>query len=191
MIQLLLVTRQIWPNVWPMYLVGSYIYENEVLLQKGGAMEQSKTSFVPLLQQRCRVALVALLLALGLVYVGLASPSTALAATAHSTHHAAAAIGTVHGCPPYYACVYPENAGWNNNHPEFEWYYYGVYKIYNQYGYHQVYNNQNPGWFWLCDSSTCNGGNMAGFPPQSGTGGSGLNFTPIYAVALTPNATAP
>jgi hypothetical protein len=81
--------------------------------------------------------------------------------------------------------IYSENAGWNNNHPSLEYYYYGVYKLYNQFGYHEVYNNQSPGWFTLCDSSTCSGGDTISFPPNSGTGGSGVNVTPVYAVELT------
>jgi hypothetical protein len=56
-----------------------------------------------------------------------------------------APAATIYGCPDGYACIYPENAGWNNGVPSLTYYYYGVYQLSNQYGYHYVYNHQTGG----------------------------------------------
>ena len=47
-----------------------------------------------------------------------------------------------HGCPRGYVCIYPRDAGWNNNHPSYRFYYYGVHNLHNQFGTHRVFNNQ-------------------------------------------------
>lgn len=59
------------------------------------------------------------------------------------------AAGAVHGCPYGAVCIYPQNAGWNNNHPSVEYWSYGVHNLSNQVGKHVVLNNQYPdgtGW---------------------------------------------
>ncbi|WP_037882773.1 hypothetical protein [Streptomyces sp. NRRL S-515] len=57
----------------------------------------------------------------------------------------AQAAGPWHGCPSGAACVYPRDAGWNNDRPS-HIYWGGVYKLYNQEGTHFVVNNQTQGW---------------------------------------------
>ncbi len=52
------------------------------------------------------------------------------------------ATTTVHGCPSGAFCIYPQNAGWNNNKPSYEFFSYGAHNLSNQVGHHYVLNNQ-------------------------------------------------
>src|SRR5258708_1605771 len=103
-----------------------------MFLQERIVMGQSISSFMLLLKQKYRVALVAMLLAMVLVFSGFSPMPTAHAAATHSITTSsqkvamAAASTTVHGCPLYYACIYPQNAGWNGDHPSLMFYYYGA-----------------------------------------------------------------
>jgi hypothetical protein len=62
---------------------------------------------------------------------------------------APAAQATVHGCPSYSVCIYPEDAGWNHDHPSLPpfaaafpgsldhvW-----YNLSGQFGTHKIFNN--------------------------------------------------
>lgn len=90
--------------------------------------------------------------------------------------------GTIHGCPVGWACIYPENAGWNGDHPSLMYYYYGVYQLSNQFGDHYLYNNQTGGaWFYLC--SDWNGNSCPIYVPNGGPGYH-ANLTPINSVKL-------
>ncbi|GHP01113.1 hypothetical protein KSF_111600 [Reticulibacter mediterranei] len=136
-------------------------------------MKQSIASFKLLLKQRYRFALVALLLAVSLVFAGGVSAPTAHAAPA----------GTIHGCPSGYVCIYPQNAGWNGDKPSLKYYYYGVYQLSNQYGTHEIFNNQysNAG-FDLCtdwNGTVCD----LGFSINSY---GAVDLTPINSVRVKP-----
>ncbi|MFJ1586491.1 hypothetical protein ACIOC1_24615 [Streptomyces sp. NPDC088197] len=56
-----------------------------------------------------------------------------------------AAGGTVHGCPYGAVCVYPNDTDWGNDHPSFVYWSYGAHNLSNQYGWHDVLNNQSGG----------------------------------------------
>ncbi|GER91849.1 hypothetical protein KDW_60110 [Dictyobacter vulcani] len=118
----------------------------------------------------------------GHAYAATHAPSVASQATTHNIVRPAA--GTVHGCPVGYACIYPQNAGWNGDHPSNTYYNYGTYKLYNQYGNHYIYNNQTGGApFWLCTDSygkTCPWYVAAGTSAQT-------DFTPLNSVKLVPS----
>ena len=129
------------------------------------------------LTTRYRVVLVALLLAMGLAFTGFAHVQPAQAAT------------TVHGCPVGYACIYPENAGWNNDHPSLMYYHYGAYNLHNQFGTHNVFNNQI-GWIfqfcWGSNATNCvqhEPGDAYFTAVIAGQGGQ-LDLTPYNSVYL-------
>ena len=137
-------------------------------------MEQSKKSiFLHVLKPRYRVALIAMLLILGMVF--------AMGSSLHTTH-AAPADGSVYGCPKGYACIYPGKDA-NNNVPQHKYYYYGVYKLHNEYGYHYIVNNQYDGAIVrLC--TDWNGKNCP-TTMQFDNGGAGLfNLSPINSIVL-------
>jgi hypothetical protein len=48
------------------------------------------------------------------------------------------------GCPSGYVCIYPEGADLNST-PTNQYYYYGTQKLFNQYNFHFVVNNQTDG----------------------------------------------
>ncbi|MFJ9415137.1 MULTISPECIES: hypothetical protein [unclassified Streptomyces] len=87
----------------------------------------------------------------------LAFAAGALTATATSAN-AAQAAGTVHGCPSGAFCIYPQNAGWNNDRPSNTYYSYGAHNLSNQVGNHMIFNNQTGG-AWV---RTCTGYNGSG-----------------------------
>lgn len=96
----------------------------------------------------------------------------------------AADAATVHGCPSGYVCIYPQNAGWNNDHPSNTYYNYGCYKLYNQYGTHRVLNNQTG--YAPTDgytSSNCS----TGFSYYIASGGAwaDVDLTPVNSIDLT------
>lgn len=92
----------------------------------------------------------------------------------------AAAGTTRHGCPYYYACMYT-SSGWKNNTPEHEWYYYGCYALYNEYGTRWIYNNQSGGGDISLFGLYCGSGVLMTFTP----GGWGqFNVTPVDWVEL-------
>ncbi len=111
---------------------------------------------------------------------------TSVVSQATTNNHKVAmqAVGTVHGCPSGYACIYPQDAGWNGDHPSQTWYSYGTYQLSNQYGNHYIYNNQTGGApFWLCTDwkgNTCPSYVAAGAAAQT-------DFTPINSVKLVPS----
>ena len=140
---------------------------------------------------RMAVTAFAIVCILSLVTLSFSSPAHA-AATTHSTsavsqtttnNHPVAMqkARTVHGCPSGYACIYPQDAGWNGDHPSLMWYHYGTYQLSNQYGNHYIYNNQTGGApFWLCTDwhgYTCPWYVAAGNAAQT-------DFTPINSVKL-------
>jgi hypothetical protein len=93
----------------------------------------------------------------------------------------AAEAATLHGCPSGYVCIYPENAGWNNNRPSHKYYNYGTYNLSNQYGHHYVFNNQT------------GGAKVRLYTGYNATGGSAVvnpgtqvnyNLTPINSIKL-------
>ncbi|MET9693956.1 hypothetical protein ABZY81_36930 [Streptomyces sp. NPDC006514] len=55
------------------------------------------------------------------------------------------AAGAWHGCPSGAVCIYPRDAGWNNDRPSHV-YWQGVYELYDQEGTHFIVNNQTDGW---------------------------------------------
>ncbi len=91
--------------------------------------------------------------------------------------------GGNHGCPAGYVCIYPQNAGWNGDHPSLKYYNYGVYQLHNQFGTHYLFNNQTSGaWVWLC--TDWNGNNRAGRYASPAL--YVVNLTPINSIRLTP-----
>jgi hypothetical protein len=95
---------------------------------------------------------------------------------------AAHAVDTLHGCPPGYVCLYPQDAGWNNDTPSDKWYDYGTYQLSNQYGYHFILNNQTGG----AGLRLCNGWNGEACPWSVTAGDSArLDFTPLNSIRLT------
>jgi hypothetical protein len=87
------------------------------------------------------------------------------------------------GCPLGDVCLYPENAGWNNGQPEYEYYKYGVYNLSNVFGTHRFFNNQTGG----AKGAFCTGYNASGtcYYQPPGTW-SDDNFTPINSILLAP-----
>lgn len=61
------------------------------------------------------------------------------------TSSAAQAVGTVHRCGSGFVCVYPQDKGWNGDHPSYARRTYGAHILSNQFGYHYVLNNQYGG----------------------------------------------
>ncbi|MEV6397009.1 hypothetical protein AB0M39_19850 [Streptomyces sp. NPDC051907] len=78
-----------------------------------------------------------------------------IAASAATNSQAAAAV---HGCPSGAVCIYPQDAGWNNDKPSHFYYSYGAHNLNNQFGTHRIFNNQTDG----ATMSTCTGYNGAG-----------------------------
>ncbi|MFE0471346.1 hypothetical protein ACFW2V_06955 [Streptomyces sp. NPDC058947] len=58
----------------------------------------------------------------------------------------AATAASSYGCPDGAFCIYPQNAGFNNNVPSHVYWSQGVHRLYDQYGTHMIYNNQTDGW---------------------------------------------
>lgn len=57
------------------------------------------------------------------------------------------------GCPRGAVCIYP-SLDYNGGNPTYVFWSYGVHKIYDQYGWHLVLNNQTDGAYaWLCKGS--------------------------------------
>ncbi|GHP00308.1 hypothetical protein KSF_103550 [Reticulibacter mediterranei] len=94
---------------------------------------------------------------------------------------------TCHGCPPGYVCIYPEGStnGVNDTTPTQKYYYYGVYQLSNQYGQHEIINNQvDKAWASLCtdwQGATCH---QMLAPLTLGT----YNLTPINSIKVKPTA---
>ncbi|NQX26531.1 hypothetical protein HQQ81_04095 [Microbacteriaceae bacterium VKM Ac-2854] len=95
----------------------------------------------------------------------------------------AAEAATWHGCPTGYVCIYPQNAGWNNDRPSLRYYNYGSYNLSGQYGQHWVLNNQT------------GGAKLRLYTGFGATGGSAVvnagtavnyNLTPINSIQLRP-----
>jgi hypothetical protein len=148
-------------------------------------MKQSMASFTLLLKQSYQIALVALLLATGLVFTGFSHVPTAHAAPSRPMDCTAGQ--TCHGCPPGYVCIYPEGStnGVNDSTPTQKFYYYGVYQLHNQYGQHEIINNQvDSAWAFLCtDWQGANCTWLLG-PLTLGT----YDLTPINTIKVKPDA---
>jgi hypothetical protein len=97
----------------------------------------------------------------------------------------AQAVGTIHGCNFGYFCIYPQNAGWNGDHPSLQFYSYGAHNLTNQLGNHVVFNNQSgTANGYLCLGYAGTGGWTFGYPQHSSNT---VNLTPINSIELTPN----
>lgn len=108
--------------------------------------------------------------------------AVALAAGAFmATGATAASAATYAGCPSGYACLYPQNAGWNGNVPSAKYYRYGSYNLVNQFGTHRFFNNQTGG----AGAYLCTGYNGTGTCSRIGTYTyTDWNFTPINSIVL-------
>lgn len=124
-----------------------------------------------------------------------------LAGLSSFTPAAHAADSAVHGCPSGAVCIYPENAGWNNDHPSVELWS-GIHNLSNEYGSHIVLNNQyatdNAGYWsavfcygYAGPNPRCSGTSLAPYYVQpwsysSVSGGSygTFNLTPINSISL-------
>jgi hypothetical protein len=91
---------------------------------------------------------------------------------------------TRHGCPDGYVCIYPENAGWNNDVPSHKYYTYGYHNLSNMVGVHRIINNQTGG----ATLQTCTGYNGTGCEGYLPGGGWSIdkNMTPINSIRLNP-----
>lgn len=103
---------------------------------------------------------------------------TAAAGTANAVPHSVTPDST---CPSGYVCIYSGTT--KSSSITYEFYTYGVHKIYNQYGSHLVFNNQTQAAVvFLCNDAACN--------DIQGSEGAGAwdvwNLTPINAVQLAP-----
>ena len=98
-----------------------------------------------------------------------------------ATGVSSASAATYAGCPSGYACLYPQNAGWNNSQPSAKYYYYRAYNLVNQFGTHRFFNNQTGG----AGAYVCTGYNGTGTcyrqAPNTYTD---WNFTPINSIVL-------
>jgi hypothetical protein len=96
---------------------------------------------------------------------------------------ATASAATYAGCPSGYACLYPQDAGWNGGHPSALYYRYGSYNLTNQFGIHRFFNNQTGG----AGAYLCTGYNGSGTCyRQAPYTYSDTNFTPINSIVLKP-----
>ena len=132
----------------------------------------------------------------------------AVAGAAVSGGPAQAASSTVHGCPRGAVCIYPQNKGWNNGHPESSgvFWSYGPHNLSNQTGDHYVLNNQSktkPFWSVALGCTGYNGTgklSSASFlldpwiaadsahqntADERGLAWQNLNLTPVNSVVLT------
>ncbi|WP_406738114.1 hypothetical protein OG365_17170 [Streptomyces sp. NBC_00853] len=92
------------------------------------------------------------------------------------------AAGSWHGCPSGAVCIYPQDAGWNNDRPS-QVYWEGVYRLYGQEGTHFVVNNQTGGWVdRLCYDSY--GSNCDAYVQPPGTTWQ-LNLSPMNSIKLS------
>ncbi|MGW0117859.1 hypothetical protein [Streptomyces sp. NPDC003327] len=95
---------------------------------------------------------------------------------------AAPTAGASHGCPSGAFCIYPQNAGWNNDRPS-HIYWSGPYNLYDQIGMHIVFNNQTDGWVVdLCIGK--NGTDCRWYMLEGAV--SNLDLTTINSVVLRP-----
>ena len=83
------------------------------------------------------------------------------------------------GCPRGAVCVYPDDS-WNGGNPTYVFWSYGTHKIYNQFGFHRVYNNQTGG----AGSSLCAGSNGTDCEPLSAGFFWDTDLTPINSIKL-------
>ncbi|MGW7450441.1 hypothetical protein [Streptomyces sp. NPDC054787] len=97
---------------------------------------------------------------------------------------APAGDGSWHGCPREAVCIYPRDAGWNNDHPS-NVYWDGVYQLYGQEGMHFVVNNQTYNWVdRLCYDSY--GQNCDSYVQPAGTTW-WVNLSPMNSIKLSPH----
>lgn len=116
------------------------------------------------------------------VVVAGASAAMALTglASASASTPAQAAPKAMSDCSSGYVCIWAGESF--NGTPTNSYYTYGVHKLYNQYGWHYIYNHQTGGAkFKLCTGS--NGtGCTAPLPPGYGD----VNLTPYNSIVLLP-----
>lgn len=114
----------------------------------------------------------------------LAAVTAATAALALGGGVLPAQAASNHGCPSGWACIYPQDAGWNGDRPSLKYYNYGTYQLSNQFGNHYVYNNQTGGApIWLCTDWN---GNTCPWYVAAGSYAV-VNLTPINSVKLVPS----
>ena len=108
--------------------------------------------------------------------------ATGAVMTVSATQAQAKPAATIHGCPEGYVCIYPENAGWNNDVPSHKYYTYGYHNLSNMYGIHRIINNQTGG----ATMQTCTGYNGTGCEGYLPGGGWWIdkNMTPINSIRL-------
>ncbi|UUN30588.1 hypothetical protein [Streptomyces sp. FIT100] len=104
------------------------------------------------------------------------------AVTVAGATQAQAGAAAYHGCPDGYVCIYPENAGWNNDQPSHKYYTYGYHNLSNMYGVHRILNNQTGG----ATMQTCTGYNGTGCEGYLPGGGWSIDkdMTPINSIRL-------
>jgi hypothetical protein len=105
------------------------------------------------------------------------------AATVGATSAQAAEAERVNGCPSGAVCIYPRNAGFNNDRPSDVFFSYGAHNLENQFGKHYVFNNQVEG----ASVRLCTGFNGTGCRSAIEPGDTKEpNLTPINSILLVP-----
>ncbi|GAA1850255.1 hypothetical protein [Myceligenerans crystallogenes] len=90
---------------------------------------------------------------------------------------------SAHGCPSGYVCIYSSQYDLDNGIVEHWYSAYGSHQLYDEYGYHYIYNNQTGGaGFTLCQGSF--GTDCGGTPRDVGT--YYLDLTPYNSIKLVP-----
>ncbi|MEU6851737.1 hypothetical protein ABZ901_17655 [Actinacidiphila alni] len=111
----------------------------------------------------------------------LAIVTAAVAALGTSGAHAA--DGTVHGCPSGAVCIYPEGASILTSTPTDFFYSYGAHNLHNQFGVHDVFNNQYGS--LNATAQLCTGYNGVNCVTTIGLHGNGMfDLTPINSIVL-------
>ncbi|MCM2424960.1 hypothetical protein [Streptomyces sp. RKAG337] len=108
----------------------------------------------------------------GLVTVGMGATS------------AQASGSTVHGCASGNVCIYPQDAGWNNDQPSYQFASRGAHNLSGQEGYHYVFNNQTEG--WTAHLMTGYNGTGTNALTISQDWAANWNLSPINSITLQP-----
>ncbi|WP_218030954.1 hypothetical protein [Dictyobacter aurantiacus] len=111
-----------------------------------------------------------------------AATSHGISANSHAVTNSTVRPAVPAGCPSGYFCIYPTSSC--SGTPSNTYYYYGTYKLYNQYGNHCIFNNQTgSAVVWYCTDSY---GNTC--PSYSWAGAWGdVDLTPINSIKLAPS----
>lgn len=86
---------------------------------------------------------------------------------------------SLYGCPSGYVCIYGESKPLTTT-PTNKYYRYGTYKLYNQYGYHFVVNNQTGG----ATVALCENSNGTRCEYITNVGAFARNLSPINSIKL-------